>query len=110
MPVSTTWSILDMTHMDADGGVINAKWQCVAQNDSGPERAVWGGESNFTYDPSAPDFTPYADLTETQVIGWVKDQLGAEEVAAIQTDRVAKVDAQIQMNNEESTGLPWETA
>lgn len=110
MPVATTWSILDMTHMDADGGVINAKWQCVAKNDTGPEMAKWAGESNFTYDASAPGFTPYADLTEAQVIGWVQDQLGAEEVAAIEADRVAKVDAQIQMNNEESNGLPWDAA
>jgi hypothetical protein len=27
-------------------------------------------------------FTPYASLTEAQVIGWVKDALGEEQVAA----------------------------
>jgi len=30
---------------------------------------------------STEPFTPYADLTEAQVIGWVQDAMGAESVA-----------------------------
>lgn len=46
------------------------------------------GETNgfqeFSYDPSSP-FTPFADLTEDQVVGWVKDALGPEAVSFYET-------------------------
>tara|TARA_R110002124_G_scaffold130747_2_gene292668 strand:+ start:1216 stop:1497 length:282 start_codon:yes stop_codon:yes gene_type:complete len=37
------------------------------------------------------DFIPYADLTETQVLGWVQEALGADGIASYQ----ANVDGQI---------------
>lgn len=35
-----------------------------------------------TFDAPSEDFTPYEDLTEDVVLGWVKDQLGPDGVAA----------------------------
>lgn len=46
--------------------------------------------------------TPYADLTETQVIGWVKDALGAEAVTAAETGA-----AQYIPTTGHAEGLPW---
>lgn len=106
MPVATEWSIVDMKHMDSDGGVFEVKWSCIARNDSGPESASAGAEAEFTYDASSSDFTPYADLTQDQVLNWVWGQEGFDK-DAIQTRLVEKVDAQIQKNATESTGLPW---
>ena len=109
MAVTVTWAINAMTHMDSDGGVIKASWSCTAKNDSGPESAVEGDKMSFTYDASSPDFTPYADLTEADVIGWVKAALGPDQVSAIEAERTAKVSAQIDRNNSQSEGLPWES-
>jgi hypothetical protein len=39
MAINTTWSVSDMTHVDADGGVILAYWSLVAASDAG------GGET-----------------------------------------------------------------
>jgi len=60
---------------------------------------------DFTYDASAPDFVPYDDLAETEVIQWVKDAMGAEEVASIDT-KLAEDIANQKAPTEES-GVPW---
>lgn len=114
MPVSTTWSVDSMTHKDADGGVILVYWSCTAANDSGPERAVESGKLTCEPDPSAPDFIPYANLTEADVLSWVYsslvkgDETPDQAKARVEIERVGKVDAQITRNSTESEGLPWD--
>lgn len=104
MAITTTWSVLNMERKQADGAVFEVRWQCVAQNDAGPESAVYGGESKFEPDPSAKDYTPFEDLTEEQVLGWVWADCDKDEIEA---DRTAKVEAQIAKNGADASGLPW---
>ena len=40
-------------------------------------------------------FVPYADLTEEQVIGWVKESLGKEGVDSIEKSLASQVDKKI---------------
>ncbi len=103
-----------MTHKDADGGVILVYWSCVASSDGEPAySATEGGKLQLTYDASASDFIAYADLTEANVLGWVYDSLkegdetADEAKARVETDRTAKVQAQIDKANSQSNGLPW---
>jgi len=112
MPVATTWSVVNMTRKTADGGVFEVNWLCKALNDSGPEIAKYGATYSCTPDPTSPDFTPYEDLTEDQVIGWVKDSLNAtnpDAVTELEARLVTSVDEQIAINNADSTGVPWST-
>jgi hypothetical protein len=115
MAISTTWSVSNMTHNDADGGVILVYWSCVAASDGDPVySATEGGKLRLTYDASSPDYIPYADLTENDVLGWVYDSLiEGEETATeaktrIETDRTAKVQGQIDRAATQSGGLPWD--
>jgi len=48
---------------------------------------------------------PYADLTEATVVGWVKDQLGAEKVTEIEAQLQAQLDEQTAPTK--AKGLPW---
>ncbi len=124
MAITTTWSVNDMTHMDSDGGVILVYWSLIAQNEIspasgdapavyGPEAASEGGKLRLEPDPTSPDYIPYADLTENDVLGWVYnsliegDETADEAKARVEANRTAKVQAQIDRNNSESTGLPW---
>ena len=108
MAITTTWKILDMKHNPNDGGVLEVKWELRATADTG-ETAVEGGEYKIeSYDASSPDFVPYEDLTEDTVLNWVWEDLGDKKVE-IETNRTAKVDAQIAKNSSEATGLPWAT-
>ena len=61
-----------MEHVVADGGVVTVHWQAIETD--GAYNARTYSSMNFTYDASAPDFVPYADLTEAEVIHRMLDQ------------------------------------
>ncbi len=114
MAINTTWSVNNMTRIDADGGVIQAVWSLVAASDAGGgETATEGGKARFTYDASASDYIAYNDLTEADVLGWIweankeGDETADEYKARIETERTAKVQAQIDRKAAQSTGVPW---
>ncbi len=114
MAINTTWSISDMTRVDADGGVIVVYWSMAAASDgAGGETANDSGKLRCTYDASSSDFIAYADLTEADVLGWVYnslidgDETAAEAKARIEADRTAKVEAQIERNAAQENGVPW---
>ena len=120
MAINTTWTVSNMTHVDADGGVILAYWSLVAASDGeGGETATEGGKNRFTYDASGSGFIAYKDLKESDVLGWIYDQnkgpitggpegeTADEYKARIEADRTAKVEAQITRNATQATGVPW---
>ena len=63
------------------------------------------GTVGVTYNPEEP-FVPYNELTLEQVIGWVQDALGAEQVAAYEAN-VAQQIADQQNPPVVSLPLPW---
>jgi hypothetical protein len=114
MAINTTWSIINMTHVDADGGVIKAYWACNAVSDgSGGESASEGGKNLFTYDASASGYIAYADLKESDVLGWVweankaEGETADEYKAGIEANRTARVQSQIDEAATQATGVPW---
>jgi len=114
MAINTTWSVGNLTRIDADGGVIQAVWNLVAQSDGeGGEIAQEGGKNRFTYDASSSDYIAYADLKESDVLGWIweankeGDETADEYKARIEAERTAKVQAQIDRKATQATGVPW---
>tara|TARA_A100001515_G_scaffold135815_1_gene126995 strand:- start:122 stop:466 length:345 start_codon:yes stop_codon:yes gene_type:complete len=114
MAINTTWTVSNMTHVDADGGVILAYWSLVAASDAGGgETATEGGKNRFTYDASGSGFIAYKDLKESDVLGWIweankeEGETADEYKARIEAERTAKVEAQITRNATEATGVPW---
>jgi hypothetical protein len=49
------------------------------------------GTVGVTYEAGAP-YTPYADLTQAQVIGWVQDALGEEQVASYEANVAQQIE------------------
>lgn len=114
MAITTQWSVNNMTHQEADGGVIVVYWSCIASSDGDPSyTATEAGKLRCEPDPSSPDFIPYADLTESDVLGWVYADLAEgeetpeEAKARIEENRAGKVQGQIDKANSTSDGLPW---
>jgi len=114
MAITTIWKVSDMTHVDADGGVIKAYWSCVATSDTTPSySASEGGKLTCTYDASASGFIAYASLTEADVLGWIYTSLiegsetAAEAKARIEANRTAKVQGQIDRASTQAEGVPW---
>lgn len=111
MAITTTWSVNNMTHNDADGGVTIVYWSCVASD--GTYSATEGGKLRCEPNPSDADYVAYADLTEATVLGWVYnsliegDETADEAKARIEANRTAKVQGQIDRANSQSDGMPW---
>lgn len=57
--------------------VFSVAWRL--NGTDGTYNATIYGTVNITYVAGSP-YTPYADLTEAQVIGWVKTAMGATQV------------------------------
>jgi hypothetical protein len=99
----------DLQPADMDGAIIVAHWRCNAEQVEGT------GDDAVTYsatlwycwlspDPStAPDYTPYADVTESQVLDWV--WADGVDKDSIETSLQANIDAQI--NPVTASGVPW---
>lgn len=83
--------------------VFTAHWRM--DGTDGDHTAGVYGSVGLTLDPEAT-YTPYADLTEAQVVGWVKDALGEEQVEAYEANVAAQIDALV--NPPVVTpALPW---
>jgi hypothetical protein len=59
---------------------------------------------DFEYDETKT-LTPYSDLTEEQVVGWVIDGLGTEEVDKLKATAKGKIETKI--NSIKTKELPW---
>jgi len=95
-----TWSVPMLERELADGGVIVAHWRCTASD--GDYSASSYGTCGFTYDASSPDFVPYDELTEADVLAWVWAEGFKDETEdALQ----AKIDAE--KNPTTAAGVPW---
>ncbi len=103
----TTWTISTMEHNTADGGVIVAHWRVTDSETVGDDTysASAYGTASFTYDASSPDFTPYADLTESQVLGWCWSEEGGVDKDAVEASLTANIAEQKAPATE--TGVPW---
>ena len=107
--MATTWTISTLERELSDGGVIVAHWRATDSETVGEgDDAVTYSASNygtcgFTYDASSPDFTPYADLTESQVLGWCWAD-GVDQ-SAVEASLAANINEQ--KNPTTGDGVPW---
>jgi hypothetical protein len=100
MAVTYTWTIPTCEHDIATGGINVVHWRCTGVE--GDHSASSYGTVGLTPDPSSPDFTPYADVTETQAQGWVWESVSQDDTEAA---LASKIDAQ--KNPTEASGTPW---
>jgi hypothetical protein len=73
--------------------VFLAAWR-VNGTDGTYYATAYGTQTLSPYDGKTP-FTPYVDLTEEQVIVWVQDAMGAEQVAAINANIEQQIENQV---------------
>lgn len=105
---TATWSIANLERKlpdgdtPPDGQVYTAHWT-VNLEDQGESAGAYGSVGFGEPDPG--NYTPFDQLTQDQVIGWVKSALGDEQVVSIE----AALEAQIQekLNPTHSAGVPW---
>jgi hypothetical protein len=96
MAITNTWSVQQLNaYPELDGQtdvVFSVHWQL--NGTDGTYNGSVYGSVGVTLDPDAP-FVPYASLTQAQVIGWVQDALGEEQVASYEANVAQQIENQI---------------
>ena len=95
--MAVTWTISTLERNSSDDGVIVAHWRASDSEvvGTGDDAVTHSGSSygtcGFTPDSSADGYTAYADITEAQAIGWVKDSMGEEAVTGVEDSIAAQI-------------------
>lgn len=96
MAITNTWSVVSMDcypELDGETDVVFTVHWTLNGTDGTYAGSVYGSVG-VTLDPDAP-FTPYASLTQAQVVGWVQDALGEEQVAAYEANVAQQISDQV---------------
>ena len=107
-----TWSIEQMSCYPQELGetdvVFSAAWRVNGVDDTSGTplyATVYGSQGIAPYTKGAA-FIPYANLTQAEVIGWVQDAMGAEQVAAINANIEQQIESQVNPTVV-TPPLPW---
>jgi hypothetical protein len=92
-----TWSVVQMNRQVADGFVTTVHFNVSAVD--GEFTASTYGTVGYTEEGA---FTPYSQLTEAVVVGWVQESLGKDTV---EESLASQIEAQ--KNPVSESGLPW---
>ena len=93
------WTISTLER-NTDDGVVVAHWR--ASDSDGDHSGTSYGTCGFTPDSTADGYTAYTDITEDQVIGWVKADVDADAVEASIAAQIADSKAPAIV-----VGVPW---
>ena len=96
------WSVNQMDRLTSDGFVVTVHYNVSATDDT--YQASTYGTIGYTQEPGET-YTPYADLTEAQVVGWVQTSLGKDTVETSLQSQI-----ELQKNPVQAAGVPWATA
>ena len=96
MSIVNTWNVVSMDAYPELDGQADVVFTChwVLSGTDGTYNGSVYGSVGVTLDPDAP-FTPYASLTQAQVVGWVQDALGEEQVASYEANVAQQIENQI---------------
>jgi hypothetical protein len=101
MAVAYNWTIATCEHDIATGGITVAHWRVTAVD--GDYSASAYGTCGFTPDATDPDFTPYDDVTEAEVLGWCwADGVDKDATEAALADQISADE-----NPTSASGTPW---
>ena len=102
MPITYNYSIGNLEYSNDDTkGVLIVHYRITATLDDAESVTSYGTVS-FTPNPDDPNFTPFDQLTEETVIGWVKDALDTDEIEQALANKLNE-----KLNPTVVAGLPW---
>ena len=107
-----TWTVTNLYTLDTQTEtdyVVNALYDVIGEETSGGKTYTATLTDTATFEViQGESFIPYADLTNEIVVGWVKDQLGADGVSNLEASVGGMIDSQITPPvSPENTPLPF---
>lgn len=110
MAITYTWIIDNVTATaepyDGNSNVVRTVDWYVQGRDAENNVRNHYGTTELSLPTTGGAFTPYADVTEAQMISWVKDDLGTDGVAAAEADVAAQL-SQADLPDVYIPSLPW---
>ena len=100
--MTTTWKITQCDRLTADGFITTAHWTASASEASTNEGFTASIYSTCSFAEGVAT-TPYADVTEAQVLGWC----WANGVDKEATEAALAAQIEAQKNPVSATGTPW---
>ena len=100
--INYNWQVVQMDRLTSDGFVVTVHYNVSATEDE--YSASTYGTVSFTEQPDE-SYTPYEELTQAQVVGWVQDALNKDTVEASLAGQIEALKHPTQ-----ATGLPWGAA
>jgi hypothetical protein len=104
-----TWRITNLYTQTIDGKedyVVTAIYDVVGV-DGEYTASMTSNTAQFSTQ-DVTEFTPYADLTEAIVLGWVKESLGENGIISIEACIQGQINSEINpLVSPENTPLPW---
>ena len=107
MAVTNVWNVTQLDcypQVDGETDVVFTVHFNLTGTDGDYTGYVYG-TVGVTYNPEEP-FVPYNELTLDQVIGWVQDALGEEQVASLEANVAQQIENQ-KNPPVVSPPLPW---
>lgn len=108
MAITNTWKVVQLdaypTYEDETDVVFGVHWRLEGDDGEGHTGSVYGSQG-VSLDIT-DGFTPLADLTEPQVLGWVHEAMGEEQVAAYEANVAQQIADQITPTTI-NPALPW---
>ena len=96
MTITNTWNVVQMDaypEYEGETDVVFTVHWTLNGTDGTYVGSVYGSQGITLVEGAT--FTPYADLTEAQVIGWVQSAMGAEQVATYEANVAQQIEDQI---------------
>ena len=105
MTATFNWTISQCDRELSDGGITTAHWRVTATQtvEDVEYTASIYSTCGFTPDPESGEYTPYADVTEAEVLGWC--WANGVDQEAIETALQTNIDLQITPTT--GAGVPW---
>lgn len=105
--INYTWNIIQMDCYPQAEGEANVVWNATwkLSGTDGVTTCFIFGNQPLTYVAGTP-YTPYSELTEAQVVGWVQSAMGSEAVAASE-QTVADLVVETVVPDTYQPPLPW---
>ena len=98
------WTVENIKRTISEGMVVEVAYRVIAK--SGSLIADHRGKVNLEGDSSAHDFVPFKQLTEAQVLDWVKSNVDVSAIEA-QVQEILNRKIVAVAAKETVTGLPW---
>jgi hypothetical protein len=96
-----TWEVTGLK-TTADGGVVQTYWKKIGTDENG-RVGTFSGATPFEVDPTDPNYIPFDNLTELDVLGWIRDVV----IDGYERHVNEQIQKQIDLQTIVNAPLPW---